>query len=378
MPSWRAPESARSFFTHVDTEPAAEQPPDERRSRRRTRVRRGLGALAATGLVSGLLAVLVPTSASADPSADDWYRLRMCESSNNYQINTGNGYYGAYQFDLPTWRSVGGTGLPSEASKAEQDKRALMLYHQRGWQPWTCARIVGLTGGGSASAPDSGSSAPIHTAHGWPGVQYKYGDHSRKLVKWQKQMRKRGATILHGTGEFGPKTRLVAKTLQRQNGLPAGGTIGPKTWELAWTGKFTATAATREAVAKPSKPTHAAPKPPATKKPTGTTKPPTKKPTKPAAKPKPKPATKPTTKPAARPKVPAWPGVVYGFGQKNAHIAQWQKQMAKRGAALQGTGEFGKLTYATAKALQKQNGLPALGYIGPKTWALAWTGAYQP
>lgn len=34
----------------------------------------------------------------------DWlYKLRMCESGGNYSINTGNGYYGAYQFSAPTW-----------------------------------------------------------------------------------------------------------------------------------------------------------------------------------------------------------------------------------------------------------------------------------
>src|SRR6266545_5549211 len=61
------------------------------------------------------------SSAAADPSAQDWYRLRMCESSNNYAINTGNDHYGAYQFDLATWRSVGGSGYPNQASSAEQD-----------------------------------------------------------------------------------------------------------------------------------------------------------------------------------------------------------------------------------------------------------------
>ena len=82
--------------------------------------------------------------ASADPSADDWYRLRVCESGNNYAINTGNGYYGAYQFDLGTWRSVGGTGYPNDASPATQDALALKLWQSRGWSPWACARIVGL------------------------------------------------------------------------------------------------------------------------------------------------------------------------------------------------------------------------------------------
>ncbi len=67
-------------------------------------------------------------------------RIRQRESGGNYAINTGNGYYGAYQFDLATWRSVGGTGLPSLASPAEQDMRAQLLYARRGCQPWpqTC------------------------------------------------------------------------------------------------------------------------------------------------------------------------------------------------------------------------------------------------
>jgi len=29
--------------------------------------------------------------------------LRNCESGGNYQTNTGNGYYGAYQFSIATW-----------------------------------------------------------------------------------------------------------------------------------------------------------------------------------------------------------------------------------------------------------------------------------
>jgi LysM repeat protein len=67
-------------------------------------------------------------------------RIRMRESGGNYATNTGNGYYGAYQFSLGTWRGVGGSGLPSEASPAEQDMRAQMLYNARGCSPWpnTC------------------------------------------------------------------------------------------------------------------------------------------------------------------------------------------------------------------------------------------------
>jgi predicted nucleic acid-binding Zn-ribbon protein len=73
-----------------------------------------------------------------------WAALRRCESGGNYQTNTGNGFYGAYQFDLQTWGTVGGTGLPSDAPPEEQDARAKALYAQRGSQPWpVCGRHLG-------------------------------------------------------------------------------------------------------------------------------------------------------------------------------------------------------------------------------------------
>lgn len=77
---------------------------------------------------------------AAPASGDVFARIRAKESGGNYAANTGNGYYGAYQFDLGTWRGVGGSGLPSNASPAEQDMRAKMLYDRRGCSPWpnTC------------------------------------------------------------------------------------------------------------------------------------------------------------------------------------------------------------------------------------------------
>lgn len=40
-------------------------------------------------------------------SLQTWlYKLRMCESHGNYQTNTGNGYYGAYQFSQSTWKRI--------------------------------------------------------------------------------------------------------------------------------------------------------------------------------------------------------------------------------------------------------------------------------
>ena len=60
-------------------------------------------------------------------TSSDLAAIRYCESRNNYATDTGNGYYGAYQFSLSTWESVGGSGNPANASPSEQDMRAQML-----------------------------------------------------------------------------------------------------------------------------------------------------------------------------------------------------------------------------------------------------------
>jgi Transglycosylase-like domain len=67
--------------------------------------------------------------------------IAACESGGNPATDTGNGFYGKYQFTLPTWQAVGGTGNPAHASEAEQDRRATMLYAQAGASPWpVCGR----------------------------------------------------------------------------------------------------------------------------------------------------------------------------------------------------------------------------------------------
>lgn len=78
-------------------------------------------------------------------SGSVWDRLAACESGGNWSINTGNGYYGGLQFSAATWRSVGGSGLPHQASKAEQIKRGQILQARSGWGQWpACTRMLGL------------------------------------------------------------------------------------------------------------------------------------------------------------------------------------------------------------------------------------------
>ncbi len=67
-----------------------------------------------------------------EPTAEQWDNLRFCEATRDYTINTGNSYYGAYQFNVQTWVDMGGSGLPSDAAPEEQDARARYLYALRG------------------------------------------------------------------------------------------------------------------------------------------------------------------------------------------------------------------------------------------------------
>ncbi len=93
-------------------------------------------------------AAAAPSSSGASSSASVggvWAALAQCESGGNPATNTGNGYYGMYQFTLGTWQSLGGSGLPSDASAAEQTQRAQALQARSGWGQWpACAASLGL------------------------------------------------------------------------------------------------------------------------------------------------------------------------------------------------------------------------------------------
>jgi LysM repeat protein len=74
-----------------------------------------------------------------------WDTIAQCESGGNWAINTGNGFYGGLQFTLSSWRAVGGTGYPNQASREEQIARAQMLQARQGWGAWpVCSAKAGL------------------------------------------------------------------------------------------------------------------------------------------------------------------------------------------------------------------------------------------
>lgn len=86
-----------------------------------------------------------PAPETTQISGSVWDRLAQCESGGNWSINTGNGFYGGLQFTTQSWQAVGGSGLPSNASRSEQIARAQTLQSIQGWGAWpACSAKLGL------------------------------------------------------------------------------------------------------------------------------------------------------------------------------------------------------------------------------------------
>ena len=113
------------------------------RHRAPTNTGRTLARTAIAGAVIGAPLAAAPV-ASADPGTA-WDKLAQCESTGNWSINTGNGYYGGLQFDLSSWLANGGDDFasrPDLASRAEQITIANRYYAKAGLGPWGCAHAA--------------------------------------------------------------------------------------------------------------------------------------------------------------------------------------------------------------------------------------------
>src|SRR3990170_4166410 len=97
---------------------------------------------------------LIGTGVAHGADLDTWNRVAACESTSNWKINTGNGYYGGLQFSQSTWEAYGGrTYAPRAdlATKQQQIAVAEKVLTSQGPVAWpVCSKEAGLTRGGSA------------------------------------------------------------------------------------------------------------------------------------------------------------------------------------------------------------------------------------
>lgn len=80
------------------------------------------------------------------PSDALLYDLAMCETGGKMDpaTNTGNGFYGAFQFTPSTWQSIGGPGMPHHHSYETQRDFARALILRSGWSQFpVCSYRIG-------------------------------------------------------------------------------------------------------------------------------------------------------------------------------------------------------------------------------------------
>jgi hypothetical protein len=136
--------------------PAAAQPKQAKKAKKnRVEVEHNIAAIPDPPQVAGSGEDRSIEVERPDRADDPWAGVRRCESHNNYSINTGNGFYGAYQFTISTWNWVsniiGRTDLdgvrPDLAAPSDQDIVAQALAFEvagGGLGHWPiCGRFYG-------------------------------------------------------------------------------------------------------------------------------------------------------------------------------------------------------------------------------------------
>ncbi|GAA2623894.1 MULTISPECIES: transglycosylase family protein [Streptomyces] len=124
-------------------------------------------SLAVTAGGAGIALPLIGAGVAHGASVDTWNKVAACESTNNWRINTGNGYYGGLQFSQSTWRAFGGTAYAPRADLATKDQQiavAEKVLKGQGPGAWPdCGKRAGLTRSGPAPAvtPQTQGQSPV-------------------------------------------------------------------------------------------------------------------------------------------------------------------------------------------------------------------------
>ncbi|MEU9692132.1 transglycosylase family protein [Amycolatopsis japonica] len=149
------------------------------------------------------VAVGAPLAIAATPaSATNWDAIAQCESSGNWNTNTGNGYYGGLQFSQSTWRAYGGTGSAHNASREQQIAVAERVLQGQGIGAWPhCGKK-----GGSASPAKANSSAPKATKKVTP---------KKSTAPVQKQQAPAPAANVANSNPAGDYTVVAGDTLSK-------------------------------------------------------------------------------------------------------------------------------------------------------------------
>ncbi|MEV7506529.1 transglycosylase family protein [Streptomyces sp. JL4002] len=261
-------------------------------------------SLAVTAGGAGIALPLVGAGAAEAASVDTWNEVAACESTNNWRINTGNGYYGGLQFSQSTWKAFGGTSYAPRADLATKEQQiavAEKVLRGQGPEAWpNCGKRAGLSRGGPAPSVTVTAKLPAQ-----PGDRTEPGSAGAKATPVRAETpRPTGTSVLPNPYVVAPGDSLSAIATEQhvEGGWQAlyetnRATVGSNPNMI-----FPGQRLTLRITTAPAKPTKPVPPPPAQnpEKPPRTADP--VKPVEPAAeKPAPKPAEKQTPKPAEKP-----------------------------------------------------------------------------
>ncbi|MFD9010353.1 transglycosylase family protein [Streptomyces sp. NPDC059558] len=264
-------------------------------------------SLAVTAGGAGIALPLMGAGVAQAASVDTWNKVAACESTNNWRINTGNGYYGGLQFSQSTWRAFGGAAYAPRADLATKDQQiavAEKVLKGQGPGAWpNCGKQAGLTRSGPAPAVAPQGPAPSQPA-AQVQTQSQPQTQSRPQVPAQGSgPRPTGTSVLPNPYVVAPGDSLSAiATDQRvEGGWQAlyetnRSTVGDNP-NLIFPGQRLTLRVT-SAPATPPPPRQDPEKPPRTADPVKPVEPAAEKP---AAKPAPKPVEKPAEKPVEKP-----------------------------------------------------------------------------
>ncbi|MFD7244015.1 transglycosylase family protein [Streptomyces massasporeus] len=109
-------------------------------------------SLTVTAGGAGMALPFMGTGAAQAADMDTWSKVAACESTNNWSINSGNGFYGGLQFTQSTWEAYGGRAYAARADLASKDQQiavAEKVLDGQGPGAWpVCSVRAGLTRGG--------------------------------------------------------------------------------------------------------------------------------------------------------------------------------------------------------------------------------------
>ncbi|MFF5012998.1 transglycosylase family protein [Streptomyces sp. NPDC001165] len=159
-------------------------------------------SLTVTAGGAGLAIPLVAAGTADAADASTWHKVAACESSGNWSINTGNGYYGGLQFTLSTWEAYGGTRYAPRADLATRDQQiavAEKVLDGQGPGAWpVCSVRAGLTRGGEAPEQHTDSAATRPAKTGRTGRTGSVPDVQPQTTPQSRAGKAEMYTVVHG------------------------------------------------------------------------------------------------------------------------------------------------------------------------------------